>query len=514
MNILDKIVESKKREIERLRERYDPVSFESGPTLSSGLMPPFYRALANARAAGRPFFIAEFKRKSPSEGWINRDADLPAQIRSYARAGAGAISVLTDEPFFGGSYADLQQARETVQTLPFPRPLLLQKDFILDPVQIYLARRHGADIILLIAAILEPQQLDLLKKTAESLGLGVLVEVHDAVEYDKIRHLDIPVLGVNNRDLKTFRTALNRVNVLGASPVKQAQFLVAESGIRNYRDFQAVRGADAFLIGTGLMRQGEAGSSFAEFFRSSGRFLFKACGIRTPEMLEKLTGCTPANHPDQELPDFIGINFSPSSRRQADDRALQVLEPSRPGLVAVFYRNPESEILELLEKYPFHTVQVYAGDVSPAFVRRLKQRVLLAVRVGEDLNWNETFARHIAPYAADVDFFILDGPSPGSGRQIGASIPPDFPYPFLLAGGLHAGNLEDILRYERCIGVDIASGIESGGQTDPDKIRQIAGQLGRLSLSVPDFFSQRQHRYRRMQGDTEGIALVEQIGPQ
>ncbi|HRI58829.1 MAG TPA: hypothetical protein PK228_03875 [Saprospiraceae bacterium] len=509
MNILEKIVESKKQEIKQLYEQYDLRELSDRVTQShpvTSMAPRFYQALAETRAAGQPFFITEFKRKSPSEGWINRDADLPAQVLSYAQSGAGAISVLTDEPFFGGTYADLKLAAETLQRPPstvhplpstlYPPPLLLQKDFILDPIQIYLAKLHGADMILLIAAILEPRQLDFLKKIAGSLGLGVLVEVHDAEELAKIRRLDFPVLGINNRDLKTFRTALNRMNVLTVDGGRwtvdgRRRFIIAESGIRDYLDFQVVRKADGFLIGTGLMRsstldgdrseqvESKSRAAFSEHFQSHGRFLFKACGIRTQEIIasfsERVTSSPPLTI---GKPDLIGINFSPASKRRIDAETLQIFKTCKvSGAVAVFYKNSETEIRETLEQYPFRAVQLYADDVTPEFIRSLKQRVLLAVRIGDSLGWSRTIARSIEPFAADVDFFILDGATPGSGQRIGAVIPSDFPYPFLLAGGLHTGNLEAILDYENCIGVDIASGIESNGQVDLEKIQSIATRL-------------------------------------
>ena len=544
MNILEKIVDSKKQEIERLYEQHDLRELsvrmiQSHPVTS--MMPRFYEALAENRAAGQPFFITEFKRKSPSEGWINRDADLPAQVLSYAQSGAGAISVLTDEPFFGGTYADLKLAAATLHPPSLklrrasPPPLLLQKDFILDPIQIYLAKLHGADIILLIAAILEPEQLDFLKKTAESLGMGVLVEVHDAEELTKVQHLDFPVLGINNRDLKTFRTALNRVNVLRVNPTPNPspegrgdvecsvegateeaavsstehstsplpsgeglgvgltpRFVIAESGIRDYLDFQAVRKADGFLIGTGLMRNSadfpdpeddrsaqtdrKFGATFSEYFQSKVRFLFKACGIRKQATFDGLT--TLSRLTKTAAPDLIGINFSPVSKRRIEQQTLQVLKTCKvSGAVAVFYKNTESEIRAALEQYTFRAVQLYADDVTPGFVRSLKQRVLLAVRISDSLRWNETMVRYIDPFAADVDFFILDGATPGSGQRIGAVIPSDFPYPFLLAGGLHTENLEAILDYENCMGVDIASGIETDGQVDLGKIQSIATKL-------------------------------------
>ncbi|MCC6282821.1 MAG: bifunctional indole-3-glycerol phosphate synthase/phosphoribosylanthranilate isomerase [Saprospiraceae bacterium] len=467
MNILSKIVATKKLEIVELYRQHDLSALQAQCAEQQRSTPLFYQALAHARNAGQPFFISEFKRKSPSEGWINQHADLPAQLGAYTKAGAGAISVLTDTDFFGGAYADLLLASETLHGQDSAqRPLLLQKDFILDPIQIYLARLHGADIILLIAAILEAPELDALKKTAESLGMGVLVEVHDQEELDKIQHLEFPVLGINNRDLKTFRTALNRVNVLRQKGAQR--FIISESGIRDAVDFQMVRQADGFLIGTGLMRrsdqlQASAAETFSGFFQSKGKLLFKACGIRTPEML------------DVSNPDFIGINFSPLSKRRAEPALREKLKQKQafpPHLVAVFYKNTESEIRDILETYPFQTVQLYANDCTPEFVRSLRLRVLLAVpvRTNDDLDLVERFA-------ADVDCFILDGAAPGSGQTIEVGIPAHFPYPFLLAGGIHAGNLERVRAYENCIGVDVASGIEVDGKVNRLSIETIAKRL-------------------------------------
>ncbi len=479
MNILAQIVESKKLEVKALYERYDLRELQTLEVLkTSEVNPIFYQRLAEARNAETPFFITEFKRKSPSEGWINQNADLSDQIQAYTQSGAGAISILTDEPFFGGTYDDLKRARSIVNSQPStaPPPLLLQKDFILDPLQIYLAKLHGADLILLIAAILKPEQLDDLRKAAESIGLGVLVEVHDVAELEKIQHLDFQVLGINNRDLKTFRTSLNRVNTL--TNQLGGRFVIAESGVLNYRHFQMVQHADGFLIGTGLMRESKEEKAFrlTEHFQSQGRLLFKACGIRTAEMLQSLTGLI-----GQSIkPDFIGINFSPVSKRRADAQTCAVFKTSQvSGAVAVFYKNTESEIRETLQNYPFKTIQLYAGDVSPAFVRSLKVRVILAVKISHSLPWSEHMNSLIEPYAADIDCFILDGATPGSGERIDADIPTDFPYPFMLAGGLQEENLKAILAYKNCIGVDIASGIETEGEVDLAKIGRIAKILGK-----------------------------------
>ncbi|MCB9317625.1 MAG: hypothetical protein H6569_15900, partial [Lewinellaceae bacterium] len=431
----------------------------------------FYEKLAAYKKRGIPFFIAEFKRQSPSEGWINRHIDLATQVRSYADSGAAAISVLTDSTFFGGSYADLQATALALDAPEQPNaPLLLQKDFILDPIQIYLARRHGADIILLIAAALPPEQLLFLKKTAEQLGMGVLVEVHNQAELDCIQQLDFPVLGINNRDLKTFRTALNRTNVLARQA--RGRFVVAESGIRDYRDFQVVRNADGFLIGTSLMAHPDCGLQIAEYglahhFGVGGNSklnrLFKACGIRTPALL------------NQSVADFVGLNFSPVSQRQIDPDLLTGRELPAHA-VAVFYKNTEAEIREVLARFPFRRVQLYTGDVTPEFVRSLKQKVLLACRVQAVADLEQ-----LENYAADVDLFILDGAVPGSGQPIDATIPVNFPYPFLLAGGMNATNLERVALFPNCIGVDIASGIETDGAVDMEKIKAIERRLREIN---------------------------------
>ena len=513
MNILARIVESKKREIEGLYRQYDLQTLLNDATskhADPGSKPEFYQRLAISRNTGKPFFITEFKRKSPSEGWINEHADLSAQIQAYTRAGASAISVLTDTPFFGGSYADLKQARQILDSGhyildPESRvsglfagdlnqetntarqaaamaevvPLLLQKDFILDPIQIFLAKIFGADLILLIAAILEPEPLDLLRKTAESIGLGVLVEVHDTGELHRIQTLDFQVLGINNRDLKTFRTALNRVNVLKEKA--GGRFVIAESGVLNHQHFQMVRKSDGFLIGTGLMQKKDEliPDTLAERFQSRGRYLFKACGIRSLETLRELTV-----QGDQAIgADFLGINFSPLSKRRADEQTCAALKTGHaPNTVAVFYHNTEAEIRETLETYSFSTLQLYAEEVSPEFVRSLKARVILAVRVHPERPWSETMATQVEPFAADVDCFILDGATPGSGERISGGIPADFPYPFLLAGGLEEDNLDAVTAYVNCIGVDIASGIEQDGQVNLMRVRGIAQRLASLPL--------------------------------
>ncbi len=194
-------------------------------------------------------FIAEIKKTSPSAGVIKKDADIKAIAKAYKNGGAGAISVLTDSNYFNGSYSDLAEVSQAVN-LP-----VLCKDFIVDKIQIENARRSGADCILLIAAVLEKNKLEDLSSIAFEAGLEVLFELHEIDEMKLIESINCKMVGVNSRNLKTFNIDLAH----GASVIEKisAGYLrVAESGLNNVTDVQFMRkaGADAFLIGTALMK--------------------------------------------------------------------------------------------------------------------------------------------------------------------------------------------------------------------------------------------------------------------
>jgi indole-3-glycerol phosphate synthase len=201
-----------------------------------------------------PAVIAEIKAASPSRGVIRADMDVAAIARSYVDAGAAALSVLTDVPFFQGhlDYIALARAGHTVP--------VLRKDFMLDPYQVYQARAYQADAILLIVAALELPRLMELRALAEELGLGVLVEVHSPEELDALNGAHFPVVGINNRDLATFVTDLNTsVHIRGM--IGSDVVCVSESGIQTAADMRALRAhdIDAFLIGEGFMRAPDPG---------------------------------------------------------------------------------------------------------------------------------------------------------------------------------------------------------------------------------------------------------------
>jgi len=221
----------------------------------------FIGALRAKIDAGRPAVIAEIKKASPSKGILREDFH-PAEIAaSYARHGAACLSVLTDEQFFQGSAAYLQEARAAC-SLP-----VLRKDFIVDEYQIYQSRVMGADAILLIASALLPKQMQTFETLAHSLGMAVLVEVHNGVELNSALQLTTPLIGVNNRNLRSFEVNLqNTLELLPSIPADR--IVVTESGILKAEDVELMRGnqVSAFLVGEAFMRAEDPGVELAKVF--------------------------------------------------------------------------------------------------------------------------------------------------------------------------------------------------------------------------------------------------------
>jgi indole-3-glycerol phosphate synthase len=259
-DILQRIVAVKREEVAAAKLRRGAASLRS-EALAQPPVRDFVGALRAKIGAGQPAVIAEVKKASPSKGVI-REHFVPAQIAaSYAQHGAACLSVLTDRPFFQGEAAYLQQARAAC-ALP-----VLRKDFIVDAYQVDEARAMGADCILLIAACLDDAQLADLEAQALGLGLAVLVEVHDAGELDRALRLKTPLVGINNRNLKTFEVSLQ--TTLSLLPqVPADRLLVTESGVLVRADVQRLRdaGVQAFLVGEAFMRAPDPGPALQALF--------------------------------------------------------------------------------------------------------------------------------------------------------------------------------------------------------------------------------------------------------
>lgn len=251
------------RKWEEIAERKALVSLEQLKA-KSGLQPPargFVNAIENKIAQGKAGVIAEIKKASPSKGVI-REHFVPAELaRSYEQGGAACLSILTDVDFFQGADEYLQQARAAV-SLP-----VIRKDFLVDEYQIYEARAMGADCVLLIVSALSAEKLTELNTLAQSIGLDVLVEVHDEAELDIALELPNKLIGINNRNLHTFDVTLETTYKL-LDKIGSDRIVVTESGILAPADVQAMRSknVNAFLVGEAFMRADEPGEALEEFF--------------------------------------------------------------------------------------------------------------------------------------------------------------------------------------------------------------------------------------------------------
>ncbi|HLU79907.1 MAG TPA: indole-3-glycerol phosphate synthase TrpC [Burkholderiaceae bacterium] len=259
-DILAKILETKKVEVTTARQMRSEADLLREARSRKDVR-GFARAIEDKIARGKPGVIAEIKKASPSKGVIRENFNPTEIAASYAAHGAACLSVLTDVQYFQGSYDYLRQARAAC-SLP-----VLRKDFIVDPYQVISSRALGADCILLIAAALSPTQLKEFEALAIELGMDVLVEVHDRAELEVALELQTTLLGINNRNLRSFETSLN--NTLDLLPlIPEGKRVVTESGILTAEDVKLMRdnGVHAFLVGEAFMRAPDPGVALQQMF--------------------------------------------------------------------------------------------------------------------------------------------------------------------------------------------------------------------------------------------------------
>lgn len=263
--ILQRILGVKSQEIAEAR-RAKPLDEVSAEAHAAAPARDFVGALRARTAARGPAVIAEIKKASPSKGVLRERYDPAAIAASYERYGAACLSVLTDQQFFQGRLAHLREARAACD-LP-----VLRKDFMIDEYQVFEARAAGADCILLIAAALDLPRMRELESAAQSLGLAVLVEVHNAAELEPALHLETPLIGINNRDLRTFETRLDTTLDLFAR-VPADRMVITESGILKREDVERMRagGVGCFLVGEAFMRAEEPGAELERLFGRRAR---------------------------------------------------------------------------------------------------------------------------------------------------------------------------------------------------------------------------------------------------
>ncbi|MDT0177930.1 bifunctional indole-3-glycerol-phosphate synthase TrpC/phosphoribosylanthranilate isomerase TrpF [Enterobacter sp. BRE11] len=442
--ILEKIVQDKAQWVEARKAQQPLAAFQNDVQPASR---SFYHALQGARTV----FILECKKASPSKGLIRDDFD-PAAIAGVYRHYASAVSVLTDEKYFQGSFDFLP-----IVSAALTQPVLC-KDFIIDPYQIYLARHYQADAILLMLSVLDDEAYRQLAAVAHSLKMGVLTEVSNEAELERAIALEAKVVGINNRDLRDMSIDLDRTRQL-APRLSHGVTVISESGIHNYAQVRELSHfANGFLIGSALMEEPDLAAAVRRVLLGDN----KVCG---------LTRAEDARAAFEAGALYGGLIFAEGSPRQLDaSQAQQVIVGAPLRYVGVFRNSTISDVVTLADTLRLSAVQLH-GDEDRAYVAALRAALPAAVAIWKALSIKN------APPARDwphVDRYVFDNGNGGSGERFDWSLLQDQDLSdVLLAGGLGADNCVEAARLG-CAGLDFNSGVESApGIKDASKIAAV-----------------------------------------
>ena len=443
--VLEKIVADKAIWVEARKQQQPLASFQNDvvPTQRN-----FYDALAGTRTA----FILECKKASPSKGLIRNDFSPSAIAKVYGKY-ASAISVLTDEKYFQGDFAFLPQVRKEVSV-----PVLC-KDFIIDPYQIYLARHHQADAVLLMLSVLNDEQYRELAAVAKSLNMGILTEAISEEEINRAIALGAEVIGINNRDLRDLKIDLNRTREL-APLVPKDRVVICESGIYHHAQVKELAHyANGFLVGSSLMEETDLDMACRKLILGQN----KVCGLTRAEDAK-------ASYAAGAV--FGGLIFVEGSPRHVSVAQARAITEAAPlNFVGVFRNESKEMIQSLVETLQLSAVQLH-GDETESYIKKLRSlipgcQIWKAVAVTDvlpDLNFT-------------ADRLLLDSKvgnqSGGTGHVFDWSLLADLPKEkMMLAGGINPENIPEAIKVG-CLGVDLNSGVESApGIKDADKIQR------------------------------------------
>ncbi|WP_437289260.1 bifunctional indole-3-glycerol-phosphate synthase TrpC/phosphoribosylanthranilate isomerase TrpF [Sorangium sp. So ce406] len=447
-NVLARIVERKRADVAE-RERRTPLAdlrAKASPTS---------RSLRRALSAPGARFILECKKASPSEGLIRPDFDPHAVAAAYYGV-ADAVSVLTDEPFFQGSFEILQAVRAVLDV-----PILC-KDFVVTPYQVVEARAHGADAILLMLSVLDDATALVCLGAAEALGMDCLVEVHDEAELDRALALPAPVIGINNRDLKTLKVDL-AVSERLAPRVPRDRIVIAESGVESRAHVDRLaRSVDGFLVGTSLMRSPD----IADAARALVNGRVKVCGLTRPG---------DSREAERLGARFGGLVFAEASPRRVTREQAEIVVATAAGLpfVGVFLNQPADFVADTARALGLRAVQLH-GDEDAAFVEALRRALPEGCEVWKAVpmapSGEPAGAAGDAGAGAEVerraDRLVFDTRTAeargGTGRTFTWSAIEGHPARArsLLAGGLNPDNIAAARRVGTWA-LDVSSGVES-----------------------------------------------------
>lgn len=449
--VLDKIVKYRREDIARLKIAQPLASFEAELQANDR---DFYAAIEGRKNAGLPAYILECKRSSPSQGVIREDFDLPKIVAAY-NPYATAMSVLTESRHFGGDFKNLSIAKAT-STCP-----ILCKDFVVDAYQIYLARYHGANAVLLMLSVLRDDEYRYLANIAHTLGMGVLTEVNDEVEVGRALKLRAKVIGINNRDLRDLSIDLSKTERLSAL-MPEAQIVISESGIRSYSDIRSLSHfADGFLIGSHLMGSDHLERALQALLTGG----HKVCG---------LTSAKDAKAAYDAGATYGGLIFILTSPRGVTYREAKEIVTEAPlKYIGVFQNDDIDAIVFIVKEVGLNAVQLH-GHEPQQYINDLRAKLPLDVKIIKAVNIQQDTTTLPAMDYTHVDYYLLDGKKGGSGEPFDWDLLQGIDLSNLfLAGGISSANIEAALSYQP-LGVDINSGVENApGQKDPIKLQQI-----------------------------------------
>ena len=442
--VLTQIVKDKALWIEQRKKTQPLSSFQQQLVPSSR---SFYHALQGARTA----FILECKKASPSKGVIRDDFD-PVAIAGVYKDYASAVSVLTDEKYFQGSFDFLPLVSAAI-TQP-----VLCKDFIIDPWQIYLARFYQADAVLLMLSVLDDEQYRQLAAVAHSLEMGILTEASNEAELERALALGAKVVGINNRDLRDLSVDLDRTRQLAPRP-GHGVTVISESGINRYAQVRELsRFANGFLIGSALMSEPDLHQAVRRVLLGDN----KVCGLTRPE--DARAACKAGAI-------YGGLIFAEGSPRQVDiAQAQKVIAAAPLRYVGVFRNSAISDVVTTAKALQLSAVQLH-GDESQDYIQTLRTQLPAQIAIWKALSVKgELPARNLQ----HVDRYVFDNGAGGSGERFDWSLLAGQQLDnVLLAGGLGADNCVEAAQLG-CAGLDFNSGVESApGIKDAGKIAAV-----------------------------------------
>jgi len=474
-DILKEILSRRIMEIERVKAELTQTEkenlFEKAKLKKRSVRLSFKNALIQTRSERA--VIAEFKRASPSKGDINTNLDPANQAFLYEKCGAAAISILTEPDYFKGSMDDIKKARGAT-TLP-----ILCKDFIVDPIQINQAKLSGADAVLLIVAALSETRLRELYAHARILGLDVLVESHNQIEIMRALKLKDAIIGINNRNLKTFITDLHVTKRLTAL-IPKGRIVVSESGIKTVEDMTMLgsAGAGAFLVGETLMRldgsNDKAEDKMKEFVGCSSHPKVKICGLTRPSDIRVVNGV---------LPDYAGFVFAPSKRQVDIKTAKKLIDQMNPVIksVGVFVNTPPNDVMRIAIHCGLDVIQLHGSESVSEY--KVQRPVWKSISVKDDEGVKDLeLKRFEAEQSGIVSGLVYDTYHPemagGSGESFswGEALPRGQAL-VVAAGGMTVSRIGNCVNQLKPDVIDVSSGVETDGYKDPGKIREFVKKI-------------------------------------